>query len=202
VHEAGADAALHVCPYYNRPSQEGLYRHFMGVAESCDLPVVLYNIPGRCGVALSAETIARLAAHPNIQAIKDATGSLATAGRVLMETSLAVLSGDDPMTLPLMALGGSGAISILSNLLPEAVADLCRAVDSGDLVDARATHRRLLPLAEALLTLDSNPVPLKAALELVGWDSGAVRLPLVRAAEPVKHKLRAIMEGMEVAVGA
>jgi 4-hydroxy-tetrahydrodipicolinate synthase len=190
---AGADAALHVCPYYNKPSQEGLYRHFATIADSADLPIVLYNIPGRTAVALTAATIGRLAAHPNIQAIKEATGSLLMASEVLASTDLALLSGDDPLTLPMMSLGGTGVISVLSNLVPGAVADLCRAALSGDLAGARRSHFHLLPLAKALLELDTNPVPVKTALAIAQRDSGALRLPLVRPADTVVRALERLV---------
>jgi 4-hydroxy-tetrahydrodipicolinate synthase len=191
--DCGADAALHVCPYYNRPSPEGLYRHFMTVADACDLPVVLYNIPGRCGVGLTIRTIERLAAHPHVQAIKEASGSLALVSRIVERTDLAVLSGDDPMTLPLMSLGAVGVISVLSNLLPRAVASLVESVEAGDLAQARSIHGRLAPIASALLELDSNPVPIKSALRLVGRDSGAVRLPLVPARQQAVETIEALL---------
>ncbi len=177
--DLGADAALHVCPYYNRPSQEGLRRHFEAVADAADIPVVLYDIPGRTGVRLAMDTIHELAAHPRIVAIKDATGGLDTAIRVLVETDLEVLSGDDPMTLPLMALGGGGVVSVLGNLEPGRVARLVALMRDGRLDEARTLHAELLPLARALLTLGPNPVPVKTALARLGRDTGAVRPPLV-----------------------
>ncbi len=193
AHQAGADAALHVCPYYNKPSQEGLYRHFMALADSCDLPIMLYNIPGRTGVTLGPATIERLARHKNIQAIKDATGSLQIANEILNRTELPVFCGDDPLTLPLMAIGAAGVVSVISNVLPHRVAALCSAVDAGDLHAAREIHFDLLPLAEALLSLDSNPVPVKAALQLLDRDTGAVRAPLVRAGRPVLISLEQLL---------
>ncbi|MHC5022407.1 MAG: 4-hydroxy-tetrahydrodipicolinate synthase [Planctomycetota bacterium] len=194
AHAAGADAALHVCPYYNKPSQEGLYGHFTAIADSCDLPIVLYNIPGRTGVTMSIETIRRLAAHANIVAIKDATGGLAIAEAAIARTDLAVLSGDDPLTLPLMSIGGRGVVSVLGNVWPDRVAGLCRAMQDGELETARSIHRQILPLAHALLTLDTNPVPVKAAMALLGLDTGAVRLPLVDADESVRKTLASLLE--------
>lgn len=190
--KAGADASLQVNPYYNRPSQEGLYRHFMTIADSCDLPIMLYNIPGRTGVRLSLETIERLAQHPNIHAIKDATGSVTDASEISQRTDLAVLSGDDPLTLAMASVGAVGVVSVLSNLVPERVSALCKAFLTNDWTTARAIHRELAPLAGGLLSLDTNPVPVKAAMKQLGRDTGAVRLPLVppnTLAEQTIHEL-------------
>jgi 4-hydroxy-tetrahydrodipicolinate synthase len=192
--DLGADAALHVCPYYNRPSAEGLRRHFEAIADAAELPVVLYDIPGRTGVQLTMETIHALAAHPHIVAIKDATGRLETATRVLIETDLEVLSGDDPMTLPLMALGGVGVISVLGNLEPGAVARLVMLMHEGRLAEARALHAQLAPLARALLSLGPNPVPIKTALARAGRDTGAVRLPLVPLDAAASAMIDALVE--------
>jgi 4-hydroxy-tetrahydrodipicolinate synthase len=194
AHQAGADASLQVNPYYNKPSQEGLYRHFIAIADSCDLPIVLYNIPGRTGVCLSHETIERLAKHPNIQAIKDATGGLDHAAETVKRTDLAVLSGDDPLTLPMAALGGVGVISVISNIVPDRVAALCRALLTGDWTQAREAHYDLLPLAKGLLSLDTNPVPVKCALKQLGRDTGAVRLPLVPANESVERAVHELLK--------
>jgi len=193
VHQAGADAALHVTPYYNKPSQEGMYRHFMTIADSCDLPIVLYNIPGRTGVLMSVDTIARLADHPNIQAIKDATGGIDMAPQVVERTDLVVLSGDDPLTLPIAMGGGRGVVSIASNLVPDRVATMCRAFLEGDWGTACSLHARLLPLARALLTLDTNPVPLKIAMARLGWDTGAVRLPLCQSDDAVGRAIDEVL---------
>ncbi len=192
--DLGADAALHVCPYYNRPSAEGLRRHFQAVADSADLPVVLYDIPGRTGVRLTLETIHALAAHPRIVALKDATGGLETAIGVLAETDLEVLGGDDPLTLPLMALGGGGVISVLGNLEPGRVARLVRLMQEGRLTEAREVHLELLPLARGLLSLGPNPVPVKAALARLGRDSGVVRPPLLRLEAEAEAALAALLE--------
>jgi 4-hydroxy-tetrahydrodipicolinate synthase len=176
--ELGADAALQVNPYYNKPSQEGLYRHFMAIADSCDLPICLYNIPGRTGVALSPETAERLAKHPNIQAIKEATGSLDSASEILARTKLALLSGDDSLTLPFASVGGVGVVSVVSNIVPEKVTAMCEAFNAGEFDAARKIHFELLPLSRGLLSLDTNPIPVKAAMAKLGRDSGALRLPM------------------------
>lgn len=190
--KAGADAALQVNPYYNRPSQEGLYRHFWTIADSCDLPIMLYNIPGRTGVRLSLDTIERLAQHPNIQAIKDATGGVSDVAEITLRTDLAVLSGDDPLTLPMASVGAVGVVSVISNLVPERISAMCKAFLTNDWKNARAIHHELAPLATGLLSIDTNPVPVKTAMKQLGRDTGAVRLPLVppsKQAEQTIHEL-------------
>lgn len=189
AHAAGADAALHVTPYYSKPTQEGMYRHFTAIADSCDLPIVLYNIPGRTAVALTAGTIERLAAHPNIQAVKEATGSLDLASEIVLATDLAVLSGDDTLTLPIGAVGGVGVISVVSNVVPDRVAGLCRAMLDGDWDAARAAHGDLFGLSRGLLTAATNPIPVKTALALLGQDTGALRLPLCPPDEPARRSI-------------
>ncbi len=196
AHAAGADAALHVCPYYNKPTAEGLYRHFMTIADSCGLPVVLYNIPARTGVGLTVDTIERLATHPNIVAIKEATGSLDLAAQIATRTDLVLLSGDDPLTLPIASVGGAGVISVVSNIAPEKVAALCRAILDADWVAARAGHEDLLILSRGLLSLSTNPIPVKTAMAILGRDTGALRLPLC---EPDAPSRRAIADLLKAA---
>lgn len=193
AHELGADAGLQVSPYYNKPSQEGLYRHFMMVADSCPLPVMLYNIPGRCGVAINPDTVARLAKHPNIVAIKEATGSMDSASEIRQRCGITLLSGDDSLTLSFAGCGSQGVVSVVSNLLPARVQALCNAFLSNDLASAQTIHRELFPLAKGLLSLDVNPVPLKAAMRLLGRDSGAVRLPLAEASRETQAKIGEIL---------
>ncbi len=176
--ELGAHGGLQVSPYYNKPSQEGLYRHFMSVADGCDLPIILYNIPGRCGVAITPETVERLARHPNIVAIKEATGSMDSASEIRQRCGITILSGDDSLTLSFAAVGASGVVSVVSNLMPRAVADLCERCARNDFAAAREGHAALFPLSRGLLSLDTNPVPLKAAMALLGRDCGALRLPM------------------------
>ncbi len=175
---AGAQAVLSVNPYYNRPSQEGLVAHFLAIADATSLPVMLYNIPGRTGVELSIDTIARLAKHPNIRAIKEATGNVDQVTRIRATSDLAILSGDDVLTLPMMALGASGVVSVLANVLPRAMTELVAAARSGDFATARERHERLHPLMKALF-VETNPVPVKAALAELGWIAPDVRRPLV-----------------------
>jgi 4-hydroxy-tetrahydrodipicolinate synthase len=178
--EVGADGSLQVAPYYNKPTQEGLYRHFAAIAESTELPLVLYNIPGRTGVTISAETMARLAEIPNIVGVKDSTLSMNMISDVisLCGEEFDVLSGDDPMTLPLVALGGRGVISVASNVAPGAVSDLVKALMEGDWERGRELHYQLLPLFRALF-IETNPIPVKTAASLLGLCSDEMRLPLV-----------------------
>jgi 4-hydroxy-tetrahydrodipicolinate synthase len=189
AHGAGADGSLQVVPYYSKPTQEGLYRHFMAVADSCELPVVLYNIPGRSAVGLSLETIERLAAHPNIVAVKEATGTVEYTDEIVRRTDLTVLSGDDPLTLALCAVGATGVISVVSNLVPDRVSGLCRAIQADDLHGAREAHAWLAPLSRGLLSLATNPIPVKTAMAIVGRDTGVLRLPLCPPEEAVRRRI-------------
>jgi 4-hydroxy-tetrahydrodipicolinate synthase len=198
AHAAGADAALHVAPYYNKPTQEGLYRHFCTIADSCGLPIVLYNIPGRTSVGLTAGTIERLAAHANIHAIKEATGSLDLASEILLRTDLVLLSGDDSLTLPLASVGGRGVISVVANLVPDQVAGLCEAFLDGDWNVARALHGELFGISRGLLSLATNPIPIKTAMALLGRDSGALRLPLCAADDVTRDAVAALLDKAEV----
>jgi 4-hydroxy-tetrahydrodipicolinate synthase len=175
---AGADGALMVGPYYNKPSQEGYYRHFAAVAAESDLPIVLYNIPGRTGSNILPETIARLAEIPSVVAVKEATGSLDQASHVASLCDLTILSGDDSLTLPLMSVGGRGVVSVVGNLVPRDLQALVRAFDKGDSAEALRWHRKLFPLCRDLLSVATNPIPLKAAMRLLGRDSGELRLPM------------------------
>ena len=190
---AGADAALVVGPYYNRPTQQGIYEHFKALAECVDIPICVYNIPGRTGRNIEPETIIRLAELPGIAMVKEATGSLDQASQVLAATDLTLLSGDDSMTLPLLSIGGRGVISVVGNLVPADMKALCRAFDSGDLAGARAWHLKLFTLCRDLLGLASNPIPIKAALAMMGRDTGDVRLPLVPLEPAQADKLRRVI---------
>ncbi len=174
----GADAALMVNPYYNKPTQDGLYHHFMTVADAVELPIVLYNIPGRTNITMLPETVARLAEHENIVAIKEATGSLDLASEIASISDITIISGDDSLTLPLMSIGGKGVISVLSNLMPARIKALVDAGLSGDFEQARKLHLELFGLCKGMLTLSTNPIPIKAAMALAGLDTGELRLPL------------------------
>jgi 4-hydroxy-tetrahydrodipicolinate synthase len=176
---AGADGALLVSPYYNRPTQEGLYAHYAKVADEVDLPQVLYNVPGRTGRNLEPETVERLAKHPNIVALKEASGSVDQVSDVLARTDLTVLSGDDSLTLPMMAVGAIGVVSVVGNLVPGDVMAMVSAVLANDWTTARALHLKLFPLCRDLLGLAANPIPVKAAIALLGRGNGEMRLPLL-----------------------
>ncbi len=188
---AGADAALIVTPYYNKPTQEGLYAHYMKIADSVDIPIVVYNVPGRCGTDILSPTIARLAEHPNIVALKEATGELKRASEVvnLCPEDFVVLSGDDVNTLPIMAVGGKGVISVVANVAPSDIADMCNAFHSGNLELARKLHYKTLPLAVDLF-IETNPIPAKTALMLMGKLNGQLRLPLAPMSDSNLDSLR------------
>lgn len=188
--QVGADACLSVNPYYNKPSQEGLYRHFMTLTEAVDLPIVLYNIPGRTGITMSAQTVARLHKAGNFPIIKEATGSLDLASEILSLCDIAIVSGDDSLTLPLMSIGGTGVISVLSNLLPDKVSQMVKTFARGDALGAAQLHHDLFPLTKSLF-LDGNPVGVKYAMKLAGLDTGELRLPLVEANDATRAAIEA-----------
>ena len=192
--DAGATACLSVNPYYNKPTQEGMYRHFMTLAEKVPLPVVLYNIPGRTGVTMSPQTVARLRnANPQIfVAIKEATGSLDQASEIRSLCDMTILSGDDSLTLPLMSIGAAGVISVLSNLLPAEINGMVKLAMEGNFRDASAIHHRLFPLMRAMF-LDGNPVGIKFAMKTAGRDSGELRLPLWEASDGTKKQIADLM---------
>ena len=196
----GATAALSVNPYYNKPSQEGLYRHFMTLADRVELPIVLYNIPGRTGITMAPVTVARLAKHPNIVAIKEATGSLDLASEIMSLCDLTVLSGDDSLTLPLMSIGGKGVISVASNLVPTKVKALTQLALTGNFAQAREVHHELFGLIKTLF-LDGNPAGIKHAMKIAGLDGGEMRLPLWEANESTQQAIEAAMGKMGLKIG-
>ena len=175
--KAGADASLSVVPYYNKPTQAGLYAHFKMIAQKSSLPIVLYNIPGRSGVGLNAKTISALAKIDLIVAIKEATGSMDMASEILRETDLTVLSGDDSLTLPLMALGARGVISVFANIFPAELTGMVNACMRGDWNQARQRHRQMFRLCKTLF-IETNPIPVKTAMKILRRDTGEMRLPL------------------------
>jgi 4-hydroxy-tetrahydrodipicolinate synthase len=194
--KSGADAALVVTPYYNKPTQEGLYRHFKHLAENVDIPIVLYNVPGRTGVSLQPETVARLAKVPGIAAVKEASGTVDITMQLLrLVPDFTVLSGDDNLTLPLMALGAKGVISVAANAVPDKVSALCRFMLAGDYSAARSVHYELLDFFKGIF-IESNPIPIKAALAMMGKINEEYRLPLVRMGEANREKLKGIMKGL------
>ena len=193
--QAGADAALMITPYYNKPTQEGLYQHYKTVASQTKIPIVVYNVPGRTSLNLLPETMARLAELPNIVGLKDATGDLKQGCKTLelCGDKITVLSGDDFTTLPLMCVGGMGVISVVSNVVPADMAGMCNAFFDGDLAKARALHYKMWPLMEAMF-IETNPVPVKTALKLMGKITGEVRQPLCLMSAANEEKLRQVMQ--------
>ena len=176
--DAGATGALIVAPYYNKPTQEGFYQHFKAIAQVVDIPIVLYNIPGRTAKNMEPETIARIAEFPNVVAVKESTGMMDQASQVLSLSDLTVLSGDDSLTLPLMALGGSGVVSVVGNIVPQDVKAMIKAFNTGDIAGAQQWHTKLFPLCRDMLGLSTNPIPIKTAVELLGRGSAELRLPM------------------------
>ncbi|PYK53527.1 MAG: 4-hydroxy-tetrahydrodipicolinate synthase [Verrucomicrobia bacterium] len=192
----GADGALLVAPYYNKPSQEGLFLHFKTIADATSLPIILYNIPGRCGVDIAPDTVTRLAKEcRNIVSIKEASGSVERISelRVRLPESFTILSGDDSLTLPFMSVGAAGVVSVASNLFPTEVCALVRAYEGGDVKSASNLHRKMFPLFKDLF-IEPNPVPVKTALGWRGAMSGEVRLPLCEMTESNQARLRETLE--------
>ncbi len=188
--KAGADAALVVAPYYNKPTQEGFYQHFRVLAQAVDIPICIYNIPGRTGKNIEPETIVRMAELPNITMVKEATGSLDQASQIINATDLTVLSGDDSLTLPLLSIGGRGVVSVVGNIVPKDVIALLEAFASGDIAAAQRWHHKLFPLCRDMLGLATNPIPIKAAMQMLGRDTGDLRMPMTRLSPAEEAKLR------------
>lgn len=193
--EVGADAALLITPYYNKPTPAGQLAHYRTIADAVDIPIMLYNVPGRTGTKMLPDTIAELSKHPNIVAIKEACGSVDQVSEILVRCSITVMSGDDGLTLPMMAVGATGVVSVAANVVPDKVAAMCDAWDAGDVATAREIHLELFPLFEALF-VETNPIPVKAVLAKMGKIRNVLRLPLTpalpekfAAVEPVLSQL-------------
>ena len=186
----GADATLQVTPYYNKPTQEGFYQHFKAIAEEVDLPIVLYNIPGRCGAGMTPDTIARLAEVENIVAIKEATGSLDQASEIAIQCGITIISGDDSLTLPLASVGGKGVISVAANIVPADVKAMTDLILEGDFASARQWHNKLFTLCKNMLTLATNPIPIKAAMAMLNMAPEELRLPMT----PLEENKKAILK--------
>lgn len=194
--QLGVDGSLQVVPYYNKPPQEGLYQHFKAIAMACpDLPIVLYNIPGRTSCNLQPETIAQLAKIGNIVAVKEASGSLDQVSQIRLITpaDFAIYSGDDSLTLPMLAVGGVGVVSVASHLVGLQLQQMIQAFENGQVVKAREIHYHLLPLFKVLFC-STNPIPLKAALKIQGWEMGSVRLPLKDLDSNLKDNLEQVLK--------
>ncbi|MCP9452545.1 MAG: 4-hydroxy-tetrahydrodipicolinate synthase [Nitrospira sp.] len=195
----GANGALLITPYYNKPTQEGLYRHYKAVAEAVDLPLVLYNIPGRTGVNMLPSTIARLSAIDTIIGVKEGSGSVQQASDIvqLCGDRITVLSGDDALTLPMMAVGAKGVITVTANIMPTEMAQLVKTFAEGKIAEARRLHFMLSPLFAALF-LETNPIPVKEALGMMGKIDPELRLPLCPMAQDAKEKLRQVLKDLHV----
>lgn len=189
--QVGADAALLISPYYNRPTQQGLYLHFKAIADAVDMPIVLYNIASRTGVNIEPETIAELAKIKNIVGVKESSGNLDQMSRIvqLCGEQFALISGDDSLTLPIMAIGGTGIISVVANIVPRDVADMVDSFMKGDLRHARKMHYKLLPLVKAIF-IETNPIPVKTAMGMMGMIEPGLRLPMCSMKEDNAAKLR------------
>jgi 4-hydroxy-tetrahydrodipicolinate synthase len=189
--KVGADAGLQVCPYYNKPTQQGFIEHFTTIAEEVDLPMVLYNIPGRCGgTGLTVETIAELAEVENIVAIKEASGRLDLVSEIATSCDLTILSGDDSLTLPIASVGGKGVISVVANIVPADVKAMTDLILAGDFTSARKWHNKLFALSRNLLSIATNPIPIKAAMSMLNMASEEMRLPMTSLEEGKKAALR------------
>jgi len=197
--EAGADALLHVTPYYNKPTQRGLIAHYQAVADAVDLPICLYSVPSRTALAIAPETVATLFRHPNIVALKEAGGSVARVTRVRQECDITIVSGDDAITLPMMAVGAVGTISVSANIIPRENAAMCRLAAEGNFEAALVLHERYDPLVRALF-IETNPVPVKAALALMGKIRNELRLPLVPMEATNRETLAEAMREAEIPI--
>jgi 4-hydroxy-tetrahydrodipicolinate synthase len=191
--KAGADAALLVAPYYNKPTQEGFFLHYKAIADEVDLPIVLYNIPGRTAKNMEPDTIARIGELRTVVAVKESTGSMDQASQILATSQLTILSGDDSLTLPLLALGGRGVVSVVGNIVPRDVLAMLKAFEEGDLAGAQKWHYKLFPLCRDLLGLATNPIPIKGALKMLARDTGEVRLPMTPLSSAEEQKLAATL---------
>jgi len=191
--EVGASGALIVSPYYNKPTQEGLYQHFAAIAEAVDLPIVIYNIPPRCVINIEPRTLAKLAEIENIVAVKEASGQLDQVSEIATSCDLTILSGDDSLTLPIAAVGGKGVISVVANIVPVDVKALTDAILEGDFATAQRWHNKLFRLSKAMLSMATNPIPIKAAMSLLQMASDEMRLPMVPLSDSKKEQLRQIL---------
>lgn len=193
--DLGVDGAMLITPYYNKPTQGGLIKHYEAVANSVNIPIVLYNVPGRTGVNMLPDTVHELASIDNVVAVKEASGSLDQVSRIARSTKITVLSGDDSLTLPMMAIGARGVVSVAGNVAPGDMSDMVNSFLAGDAEEARRIHLRLLPLFHVLF-IETNPGPVKAALKLMGMGSGELRLPLVPISDKSEGEVQAVLGGL------
>jgi 4-hydroxy-tetrahydrodipicolinate synthase len=195
VAKIGADAALVVTPYYNKPTPEGLFQHYKAINDAVDLPIVAYNVPTRTSVNMSADTTLRISGLPNVVAVKEASGSMDQVSEILQDAApdFAVMSGDDSVTLPLLALGGTGVVSVVANIAPAAMSDLVAAFHAGDVARARELHHQIFGLCRAMF-IETNPIPVKTAAGMLGLCSDELRLPLVALSDGNRAKLKAALD--------
>ncbi len=191
--ETGADGSLLITPYYNKPTQQGIYEHYRAILKEVDIPIIVYNVPSRTGVSISPETVARLAEFDNIVAIKEATGDIDQASQILNMCDITVLSGDDSLTLPIMSIGGKGVVSVLANILPREVSELTSSFLNGEIENAQRLHNRLFPVCKAMF-IETNPIPVKTAMKLLGRLNGEMRLPLCDMSEEHENQLKNILK--------
>ena len=191
--ETGADGSLIITPYYNKPTQQGIYEHYKAILEEVDIPIIVYNVPSRTGVSISAETVARLAEFDNIVAIKEATGDIDQASQILNLCDITVLSGDDSLTLPIMSIGGKGVVSVLANILPREVSELTSSFLKGEIKNAQRLHNSLFPVCKAMF-IETNPISVKTAMKLLGRLNGEMRLPLCDMNDGHKKQLKIALE--------
>ena len=199
--KSGADAVLSITPYYNKPTQAGLYQHFKTIAEQVDIPVVLYNVPGRTGVNMLPDTVVELSKIKNIVGVKEASGSLDQAGAILQHTddSFDVISGEDSLTFPMMAMGAKGVISVTANVAPKKIAQMCKAVLENNMIEARKLHYELIDLSKAVF-YETNPIPAKKAVYLMGLIENEIRLPLVEMTKENTEKLKTVMKNLGIKI--
>lgn len=192
--EKGTDAILSITPYYNKPTQEGLFQHYRAIASKVDIPIVIYNVPGRTGVNLLPETLERLCVFKNIIAIKEASGDIGQVSEIHRRCGerLTILSGDDALTLPILAVGGKGVVSVVANIIPDRMSAMIDAFFKGDSISALKIHEEMLPLCDAMF-YETNPIPVKTAMNLIGMDVGSFRLPLVQMGERNKQQLTSVL---------
>ncbi len=191
--EAGADGSLLITPYYNKPTQQGLFEHYKAILDEVDIPIIIYNVPSRTGVSISPETVARLFEFKNIVAIKEATGDIDQASQILNLCDIIVLSGDDSLTLPIMSVGGKGVVSVVANILPREVSELASSFLKGEIENSQRLHRSLLPLCKAMF-IETNPIPVKTAMKLLGRINGEMRLPLCNMSDEHEEQLKKVLE--------
>ena len=191
--EMGADGSLMITPYYNKPTQEGLYEHFKVIAEEVDIPIIIYNVPSRTAVSITPETVARLYEIENIVAIKEASGSIDQTSHILSLCDITVLSGDDSLTLPIMSVGGKGVVSVVANILPQEVSEMVSSFLNGEIEKSRQMHNKLFPICRAMF-IETNPISVKTAMKLLGRINVEMRLPLCKMSEGHEKQLQKTLE--------